>query len=137
MHPIKDATHLINSPQLMTFISIHAPYKGCNGLFFQVFAKLSISIHAPYKGCNRTYLVVIKLIDKFQSMHPIKDATNYLPARISSFQISIHAPYKGCNLYSKVFAKSTNISIHAPYKGCNAFGLQKALVHLHFNPCTL
>ena len=35
-----------------------------------------ISIHAPYKGCNSAFSRSISSSVPFQSMHPIKDATN-------------------------------------------------------------
>ena len=82
----------------------------------------------------------------FQSMHPIKDATNFQMPDTTFFRISIHAPYKGCNppgvhcalcivqflfqsmhpikdatTSSNLYARSISISIHAPYKGCNDF----------------
>ena len=41
---------------------------------------------------------------KFQSMHPIKDATKFSPQMLHKSNISIHAPYKGCNM---------QISLHA------------------------
>ena len=34
---------------------------------------------------------------RFQSMHPIKDATYMSFKTIETQEISIHAPYKGCN----------------------------------------
>ena len=33
----------------------------------------------------------------FQSMHPIKDATDMEELGYTTAYISIHAPYKGCN----------------------------------------
>ena len=56
-----------------------------------------ISIHAPYKGCNTGTFDVFEGLTKFQSMHPIKDATVPHSSANLSNSISIHAPYKGCN----------------------------------------
>ena len=53
MHPIKDATIDDKKDEIINFISIHAPYKGCN----------------VHKIC----CIIIFFV--FQSMHPIKDAT--------------------------------------------------------------
>ena len=53
MHPIKDATYLEAPGMVITDISIHAPYKGCND-------------DHPRSNVNPS---------QFQSMHPIKDAT--------------------------------------------------------------
>ena len=60
-----------------------------------------------------------KLTKKFQSMHPIKDATKQILEGEIEDEISIHAPYKGCNRDGLQAAKPFIISIHAPYKGCN------------------
>ena len=38
--------------------------------------KLFISIHAPYKGCNLSAKTALLEEGLFQSMHPIKDATS-------------------------------------------------------------
>ena len=56
-----------------------------------------ISIHAPYKGCNENLFEAFLMARKFQSMHPIKDATKLERGDIYDENISIHAPYKGCN----------------------------------------
>ena len=56
---------------------------------------------------------------KFQSMHPIKDATRFFNLCHFERSISIHAPYKGCNESLVRDHQRTYISIHAPYKGCN------------------
>ena len=53
MHPIKDATQAKKQFDAHIIISIHAPYKGCNG-----------KVEGAYIESKR-----------FQSMHPIKDAT--------------------------------------------------------------
>ncbi len=58
-------------------------------------------------------------IDKFQSMHPIKDATGTKRRLQRLRKISIHAPYKGCNITLEEVLQCLLISIHAPYKGCN------------------
>ena len=58
-------------------ISIHAPYKGCNAVCRLLFrGAVMISIHAPYKGCNLTTKSCLTWKNIFQSMHPIKDATD-------------------------------------------------------------
>ena len=56
-------------------ISIHAPYKGCNMKKKKPRWTEDISIHAPYKGCNSHDEFERLRRGKFQSMHPIKDAT--------------------------------------------------------------
>ena len=54
--------------------------------------------HLQQKGCSR-----------FQSMHPIKDATLPPLAAEGLFTISIHAPYKGCNAFEQFFASVVKI----------------------------
>ena len=58
MHPIKDATSFGHGLDL----------------------EANISIHAPYKGCNKTVAFIPWDAWKFQSMHPIKDATYSMPS---------------------------------------------------------
>ena len=48
-----------------------------------------------------------KLTKKFQSMHPIKDATKQILEGEIEDEISIHAPYKGCNI---IFSLSLNLA---------------------------
>ncbi len=64
-------------------ISIHAPYKGCNAKPLQTGQlNAGISIHAPYKGCNTPPGTNLPFANPFQSMHPIKDATDILDFRL-------------------------------------------------------
>ena len=60
-----------------------------------------------------------KKYGRFQSMHPIKDATitaDYNNA-LKTFQ-SMH-PIKDATVVWNCLTESYDISIHAPYKGCN------------------
>ncbi len=75
MHPIKDATLKKGLDNGKVSISIHAPYKGCNMDQQSYLDLLKISIHAPYKGCNGIAVSWCGFTSRFQSMHPIKDAT--------------------------------------------------------------
>ena len=97
-HPLRDATRLDNFYSCFYNISIHAPLTGCDGgvrLGYNCY--LYISIHAPLTGCDcnaygnsgqlhnfnprtpygmRLNLFIIhKLNIRFQSTHPLRDAT--------------------------------------------------------------
>ena len=49
---------------------------------------------------QRTNYLASRSTIKFQSMHPIKDATDAFVKPVNVSAISIHAPYKGCNLHN-------------------------------------
>ena len=74
---------------------------------------------------------------KFQSMHPIKDATGIL-ALLATEQIfqSMH-PIKDATIDSQLIELQVTISIHAPYKGCNSTDSLACDRFGNFNPCTL
>ncbi len=145
-------------------ISIHAPHTGCDSQsegasVFQV----RISIHAPHTGCDA--IGHCKLIEqcyfnprtpygmrrirqermvtarRFQSTHPIRDATFAGGGGASTGIISIHAPHTGCDPETEHYCEdvlfqsthpirdattdrggrrmTTAISIHAPHTGCD------------------
>ena len=52
----------------------------------------------PIKDATFELTATNKLSAIFQSMHPIKDATQTGEGFMDIDSISIHAPYKGCNL---------------------------------------
>ena len=57
-------------------ISIHAPLTGCDDSTIKVHrGRLVISIHAPLTGCDLAMVADDINIYKFQSTHPLRDAT--------------------------------------------------------------
>ena len=59
---------------------------------------------------------------KFQSTHPLRDAT-LADSIVNVFSaISIHAPLTGCDQWETLFYIVTEkISIHAPLTGCDEY----------------
>ena len=119
-HPLRDATMFDSYYLPLVYISIHAPLTGCD--FYQSSRKITfcISIHAPLTGCDSSdewlfipiqnfnprtpygmrplIVCLLSYILKFQSTHPLRDATWYLKRMKSGWQtISIHAPLTGCD----------------------------------------
>ena len=56
---------------------------------------------------------------KFQSTHPVRDATLCHPAHLICESISIHAPREGCDEIVTDVRQRAVISIHAPREGCD------------------
>ena len=77
MHPLWDATSVINGIYYYAIISIHASLMGCNICQKKWSQSFWISIHASLMGCNWQ-------IDEMRKSH----------------KISIHASLMGCNLLS-------------------------------------
>ena len=124
-------------------ISIHAPLAGCDqGLQAGMFltrhfnprtpcgvrrvvteaydANVGISIHAPLAGCDPAQPMHRRLLQVFQSTHPLRGATAQITAYLQSLKdISIHAPLAGCDARCSYIHPQTSISIHAPLAGCD------------------
>ena len=102
-------------------ISIHAPLTGCDRYTcIQCRYEMLISIHAPLTGCDsrsnqwnicfdyfnprtpygmRLYILeIVKINEKFQSTHPLRDATVEGCDKYALIAISIHAPLTGCDM---------------------------------------
>ena len=78
-----------------------------------------ISIHAPLTGCD-VCPISIKIAEaKFQSTHPLRDATEAIKYKNQTVDISIHAPLTGCDGDKISLQKTGDISIHAPLTGCD------------------
>ena len=67
---------------------------------------LEISIHAPLAGCDGAFIKNHALIDKFQSTHPLRGATNRPGAAKPRIAISIHAPLAGCDTATLTWQRS-------------------------------
>ena len=64
-------------------------------------------------------LAVSQYILKFQSTHPLRDATRMTTDLLTVLSISIHAPLTGCDPTFKPITYRKTISIHAPLTGCD------------------
>ena len=73
---------------------------------------------------------------RFQSTHPLRDATCGVSEATVSRWISIHAPLTGCDVINIIEININIISIHAPLTGCdNTFHMLIRRM-LYFNPRT-
>ena len=57
------------------YVSIHAPWEGCDSRLLDMLGYGFVSIHAPWEGCDLVVLVRDLPILWFQFTHPGKGAT--------------------------------------------------------------
>ena len=87
---------------------------------------------------QRWTLCIIRSGWRFQSMHPIKDATLEQSVMILVLQFQSMHPIKDATVANKDEYLTRPISIHAPYKGCNKTDQPASNQSIeNFNPCTL
>ena len=81
-----------------------------------------ISIHAPLAGRDRKRLRSTTA-NLFQSTHPLRGATIFLPEVVDTLQISIHAPLAGCDGYGPAgrMGQQAFQSTH-PLRGATLYG---------------
>ena len=74
---------------------------------------------------------------RFQSTHPLRDATKKDAVLMGLTMISIHAPLTGCDIQKEEELRKETISIHAPLTGCDRYH-HSSYYHTkkHFNPRT-
>ena len=99
-HPMRDATAPQTDETEPVKISIHASHagcdllvniRGCNGSDFN--PRIPCGMRPPIKLKNIT-------IKKFQSTHPMRDATSRTGSRFIINLISIHASHAGCDTHT-------------------------------------
>ena len=96
-----------------------------------------ISIHAPHTGCDVHCFFQSENKFRFQSTHPIRDATEIAAVDfVDSHCISIHAPHTGCDKNDKTQFVYIFISIHAPHTGCDSVNKNILRIPTNFNPRT-
>ena len=78
-------------------ISIHASHAGCDRVVRFYFNHFLISIHASHAGCDIAQLFLGMFLIKFQSTHPMRDATFIADFICPATIISIHASHAGCD----------------------------------------
>ena len=84
-----------------------------------------------HANCN-----AYKIALSFQSTHPLRGATQFLPSFFAPPPISIHAPLAGCDLAQYNSIRRPYISIHAPLAGCDCGGMIWRSIPQNFNPRT-
>ena len=96
-HPGKGATASASAKFFSTWVSIHAPWEGCDLLvadksntFFRFNSRTlgRVRRSAPYQ---------ILLSVRFQFTHPGKGATVWCCRSADRYLVSIHAPWEGCD----------------------------------------
>ena len=164
-HPVWDATYAASVHSAAVKISIHASRMGCDLGDLRRRRHRAISIHASRMGCDVTIfrafsssvnfnpripygMRLTRALDsqravRFQSTHPVWDATTGSDEAGQRYGISIHASRMGCDLTKRgwtrlpafqsthpvwdatVWALSAEphicISIHASRMGCDAW----------------
>ena len=125
-------------------ISIHAPHAGCDSPQVGLHGRpRSISIHAPHAGCDVAERGDLRLLQKFQSTHPMRGATHrqiprsacardfnprtpcgVRPCRVQ--RVYLHGQFQSTHpMRGATYRKTDNlcttkdISIHAPHAGCD------------------
>ena len=73
---------------------------------------------------------------RFQSTHPLRDATCGVSEATVSRWISIHAPLTGCDVINIIEININIISIHAPLTGCDCNIISNDRNIKDFNPRT-
>ena len=100
-HP-RGVRHLFeHGHQLRQIISTHAPREGCDaGAEGGKQVGVDISIHAPREGCDGMMIATTMQSARFQSTHPARGATVWVPYHPFILPISIHAPREGCDAHN-------------------------------------
>ena len=57
-------------------VSIHAPWEGCDNTQDKSFLNMDVSIHAPWEGCDGQTFSLVAALNEFQFTHPGKGATH-------------------------------------------------------------
>ena len=109
----QDHLKLTNTTQK---ISIHAPLTGCdNGSEAFICVAQNFNPRTPY-GMRLAIQWIFQGTTKFQSTHPLRDATSSFNRRVIIMDISIHAPLTGCDLTLRVTLLDVfNFNPRTPY----------------------
>ena len=140
-HPGKGATVTRTQTHIISCVSIHAPWEGCDlSLTLNTLPKvcfnsrtlgrvrLSTSIFRTCLGSfnsrtlGRVRLSVTGGITKHNSFNSrtLGRVRLILTLELSGGEfVSIHAPWEGCDVSKQVVTEMTRVSIHAPWEGCD------------------
>ena len=120
-HPGKGATSAPSCACQHRWVSIHAPWEGCDCV-----GRVTLTLMRCFN--SRTLGRVRQReprsstpISPFQFTHPGKGATRSSCLRRKASPVSIHAPWEGCDFTGVVPSELFGtVSIHAPWEGCDA-----------------
>ena len=120
-----------------SFISIHAPLTGCGKKTLILSAtQLYFNPRTPY-GMRRAVNGLKRLQARFQSTHPLRDATQEKATTETVIQyFNPRTPYGMRLKFRNTKAKPYSISIHAPLTGCDWEKLHCISFYYDFNPRT-
>ena len=117
-------------------ISIHASRMGCDfGTLFDVYRIFGISIHASRMGCDLPRLRLLSSFPRFQSTHPVWDATCMdSTCSTSLMDFNPRIPY-GMRPSKLIPGRRMRIfqSTHPVWDATPQFGLP-VIPRFHFNP---
>ena len=125
-------------PNLMYYVSIHAPRAGCDANRHRRDRKPPVSIHAPRAGCDEWALSRNGNYLRFNSRTPcgVRRQTCVLSPRTKSF--NSRTPCGVRPAYISFVGQLINVSIHAPRAGCDDSSISALARSLGFNsrtPC--
>ena len=95
------------------------PGKGATIALRRDLAEGFVSIHAPWEGCDQAAEEQRHQVGAFQFTHPGKGATITDFVLLQTLDVSIHAPWEGCDTKVLIIDLSWGVSIHAPWEGCD------------------
>ena len=78
-----------------------------------------VSIHAPWEGCDVSCIRSKGVRSAFQFTHPGKGATCKLVALLSRYVFQFTHPGKGATVELLHMVQDVEVSIHAPWEGCD------------------
>ena len=109
-----------SSEAYVNSISIHAPLTGCDFNSSGTVIFSNISIHAPLTGCDRWCSQMQFSRHRFQSTHPLRDATQSKHRIFHVMQFQSTHPLRDATRHSGSIIWLHQISIHAPLTGCDS-----------------
>ena len=136
-HPVWDATWgLIDHDRLQLGFNPRTPYGMRPSLQTPPGITRNVSIHAPRMGCDILPCKIQCISGRFQSTHPVWDATlsPTFTRMMGGFQ-STH-PVWDATIQDIVTPSATVVSIHAPRMGCDPARFPLPRWPARFNPRT-
>ena len=142
-HPGKGATHTLTCTSFHTYVSIHAPWEGCddnNGGSknrhrrfnsrtlgrvrhkFTLYTACKVSFNSRTLGRVRLRLILplLRLLPSFNSRTLGRVRPEVCKRWTIIVAVSIHAPWEGCDLSAGMLVPClVRVSIHAPWEGCD------------------
>ena len=137
-HPGKGATRHTTPANLRQQFQFTHPGKGATQLRSHCFEHVYVSIHAPWEGCDIIGAACSALNRSFQFTHPGKGATIEVQQDRAESIVSIHAPWEGCDSSFRSISFPANVfQFTHPGKGATASRPRLRTLMLRFNSRTL